>query len=464
MKKDVHKNNRGSIAIIVAISLTVLIGILAIVIDGGWLYASKNKWQNGVEAAAMAGALDICGDDFEAAARQIAQENGLPFTAEEGLTVQVGYYDANNKYEEDLSVYKDFVADDDDSTDYNEYLSDPGNNKYEFNNAVMVSLNAEVSTFLAGILGKDRVSVKAKAVGYLTNYGLLALGEDENEGVKIEANNVNDDFWKTTFKNGDIHANEDVEFTYTRSGGYIEGIIDQDTVIVSAHGSVTGIDFGIDGADTVKMKSIEDYVDELAANADHIYTEDDFPGVGEEISVDGNILGHTTCFYGSLLYFTPHECEHGGRIYYFNLSESYKFGIIPGKMEFNNCNRITNLIVATNAATLCLSTAGHQQNFLGGGGHVFQFATKNDIGFGGPYNMASRMCVKFDGVLLIGENVYLDQSGGFYPGKTVVKMIAGRTIDLAPNTHLATAHFDFGPMPPCPPINVKLGKLEPSGT
>ncbi len=66
------KGNHGNIAIIVAISLTILIGMLAVVIDGGYLYASKNKWQNGVEAAAMAGTLAMCDNDFEAVARQIA--------------------------------------------------------------------------------------------------------------------------------------------------------------------------------------------------------------------------------------------------------------------------------------------------------------------------------------------------------------------------------------------------------
>ncbi len=455
-------DNRGNIAVIVAVSLTVLIGMLALVVDGGNLYATKDKYQNGVEAAALAGAKAMCEGNWESVIWLIAQENGLPSTAEEGLTVQFGYYDEGNKYDDDFPAYKNFVEDSDLDTIYNEYLSDPTNDEYEYNNAVMVSLNANVSTFLAGIFGRDETNIKASAVSYLRKYGLLALGSGEGEGIKAKVYNTTSEFWKTTFKNGDIHANGDVEFTYSRSGGYIEGIIDQDTVDVSAYGSVTGIDFGIDGVDTVNMNSIDDYVDMLAADADHTYTEEDFPDVGEEITVDGNILGHMTSF-GHILCFTPHECDHGGKIYYFNLSGSYKLGIIPGRMEFNNCNRITNLTVATNATIVCLSTPGHQQNFLGGGGHIFQFATKKDIGFGGPYNMTSRMCVKFDCVLLIGENVYLDQSSGFYPGKTVVRMIAGRTIDLAPYTSLARIYFDFGPMPPCPPLKVELGKVETEG-
>ena len=129
-----NENNKGNIAIIVAISLTVLIGFLALVVDGGNLYATKNKWQNGVDAAALAGAIHLC-DNPEGVARKIAQGNGLPSTAGEGLTVHVGYYDEADQYG-DFSVYKDFVAEGD--ADY------PAE---EYNNAVMVSLNADVSTF-----------------------------------------------------------------------------------------------------------------------------------------------------------------------------------------------------------------------------------------------------------------------------------------------------------------------------
>ena len=63
----------------------------------------------------MAGALAICGDDFEAPARQIARENGIPHIEEDGLTVQIGYYDAGGIYG-DFSEYKNFEADPDPDT------------------------------------------------------------------------------------------------------------------------------------------------------------------------------------------------------------------------------------------------------------------------------------------------------------------------------------------------------------
>ena len=170
--------DRGNIAIIVAVSLTVLIGMLALVVDGGNLFATKDKYQNGVEAAALAGVWHMCDGNFEAVVRQIAQENGIPHTAEDGLAVQVGYYDAGGQHDdfsEYGSGYEDFVADADTSTGYNDALSDPGNDEYEYNNAIMVSLNANVSTFLAGIFGKEEVAVSVKAVGYAQRYLMISL-------------------------------------------------------------------------------------------------------------------------------------------------------------------------------------------------------------------------------------------------------------------------------------------------
>ena len=97
--------------------------MLALVADGGNLYATKDKYQNGVEAAALAGVWHMCDGDYETVIRQIAQENGIPHTADDGLTVQVGYYDAGGQYDnfsEYGSEYEDVVADSGTSTSYNE--------------------------------------------------------------------------------------------------------------------------------------------------------------------------------------------------------------------------------------------------------------------------------------------------------------------------------------------------------
>jgi Flp pilus assembly protein TadG len=50
------KNNRGATIVIVAIFLTVLIGFVALAVDIGYMYATRNELQNVADAAALAGA------------------------------------------------------------------------------------------------------------------------------------------------------------------------------------------------------------------------------------------------------------------------------------------------------------------------------------------------------------------------------------------------------------------------
>jgi len=290
-----NKNNRGNIAIIVAISLTVLIGMLALVVDGGWLYLTKNKWQNGVEAAALAGAIHLC-DDPEGIARQIAQENGLPSTVEEGLTVHVGYYDEADQYG-DFSVYKDFVAEGD--ADY------PAE---EYNNAVMVSLNADISTFLAGIFGKEEVDVSAKAVAYAERYGMLALNNDSE--IRI---GPGDESLKPILKNGAIYSNGDIKLgkgvecctwmgcsTYYAPEFENANLYAQNQVLecdTSCDGSTPVVDWN-SGTQSSRENAFsgapeftgvepcdDDYIDSLKDSADVIYTPGD--------------AGSDTIFYGT---------------------------------------------------------------------------------------------------------------------------------------------------------------------
>lgn len=57
-KKDVERE-QGSIAVIVALSLTALIGFGALVTDVGMFYIEKARLQNAVDAAALAGAQEL---------------------------------------------------------------------------------------------------------------------------------------------------------------------------------------------------------------------------------------------------------------------------------------------------------------------------------------------------------------------------------------------------------------------
>ncbi|KJS17940.1 MAG: hypothetical protein VR69_02630 [Peptococcaceae bacterium BRH_c4b] len=99
-------SERGTVIAVVAISMTVLIGFAAMVVDIGRLAAARQSLVNAVDAAAMAGAREFAvnpGTDpsaRESAARQqalaCAQSNGI---AESDLTVNI----MNNKVSVDAT-------------------------------------------------------------------------------------------------------------------------------------------------------------------------------------------------------------------------------------------------------------------------------------------------------------------------------------------------------------------------
>lgn len=91
---------RGSIAILVAIGLTVLLGCGAMVTDVGLIYAEKAKLQNAVDAAALAGVQELPNNPDGAAqiAQDYAQQNGAD-------TISYSFEADNKKM--DVSAQKD---------------------------------------------------------------------------------------------------------------------------------------------------------------------------------------------------------------------------------------------------------------------------------------------------------------------------------------------------------------------
>lgn len=59
------ENQDGAVAIIVALSLTVFLGIAVLAIDVGVMGVSKNELQNAADAAALAGASQLARQDYE---------------------------------------------------------------------------------------------------------------------------------------------------------------------------------------------------------------------------------------------------------------------------------------------------------------------------------------------------------------------------------------------------------------
>ncbi|WP_283152510.1 TadE/TadG family type IV pilus assembly protein [Guptibacillus hwajinpoensis] len=73
-------NERGNVAVMLALSLTVLLGVTAMVIDVGRLYHEKRILQNAMDAAALSGAQGLLTSEVSAAsiAKELASKNTFP--------------------------------------------------------------------------------------------------------------------------------------------------------------------------------------------------------------------------------------------------------------------------------------------------------------------------------------------------------------------------------------------------
>ncbi|MDQ0350781.1 hypothetical protein J2R98_000584 [Alkalibacillus filiformis] len=91
------RNEKGGTLILVALSLVVLLGFAALVIDGGLLYAERNKLQKTMDAAVLAGAYEFFeeGGDVVGEFTYVSEQNGLPddgvaLNFDEGTSVEDG--------------------------------------------------------------------------------------------------------------------------------------------------------------------------------------------------------------------------------------------------------------------------------------------------------------------------------------------------------------------------------------
>jgi len=153
-------NERGSVAVVTAVSLFALVGVMAFTLDTGYLYLQKNRIQNAVEAAALAGVSYLCegdADAIEAVVRSVAEANGL--SPEAGpLSVSFGFYDERNQHG-DFPVYRDFVDED---------AMPPG----QHINAVLVTY-VDDHAALTGLNAESRIA--AAAAAYLRRLDMVSL-------------------------------------------------------------------------------------------------------------------------------------------------------------------------------------------------------------------------------------------------------------------------------------------------
>jgi Flp pilus assembly protein TadG len=113
--RNLLREEKGSVIIIVVICLTVFMGIVALVLDGGMIYATRSKLQNAVDAAALAGAQGLFTDSATARiiADTYANKNGLNKVADNVYittsSTTAGGSDTEIKVSSTRSVYNMFA-------------------------------------------------------------------------------------------------------------------------------------------------------------------------------------------------------------------------------------------------------------------------------------------------------------------------------------------------------------------
>jgi hypothetical protein len=325
------KNQSGNVAVVAAVCMTILVVMLVFVLDTGYLYSEKNRSQNAVEAAALAGAANLCGDDAIAIARDVARENGILDAYDTDIfVVQLGYFDECDEYE-DFATFVDFQADPDPETpSINEAVSKP-NGEAGYNNAVMVQLRKDVRPVAGGFLGQDRVTVSAAAVAYLQRHSLVSLGGE----IRLKGNPLGSSYGSAAYRYGNIHSNGDIKLNGPPSFTGVDLVAHGQVMTCTTTSDWTGWNHwsscgasgyayaypGSPQLDDIRPCD-EAYVESLRAQADIVYDIDD---VGSDNVLYGECAALVQPYHAyffdlsqerasrQVIYFDAHGTDQSGR-------------------------------------------------------------------------------------------------------------------------------------------------------
>ena len=436
-----------------ALCLTVLLSVMAFVLETGALYVTRNEYQNAAEAAAMAGALELCGEDPVQAARDIAVANGCPDT--DALSVQLGFYDELGEYA-DFTEFRDFEADPDpDTPSINEGVPKNSDGDYHFNNAVLVTVNESRSS-LTGILTDEEVRNVAAASAYLVRYGIIA-GE---EGMAVNP----------TFRSGypllkdtSVHANGDIAFHGTESAS--------GDVRISATGTILGCPLPFENhADEVEIQPLDDVMEELRNRAEDQGTLIDTSAWPADDTWHTAAFGRYKRSFETISGFSLRDGDHDGAVYFLasgspgSPSGLQELRIIPDK-DCNTIHEAWNFIVATDVPQLFLQqqspTYTEPSTTLGGVGEdMAAIYSSGTIAFYDKYSHGRSRSYVCNGVFFRAKKFdsKWNTQASWDPGPQKMRILAEEILFNGSSGN-PTIDATFGP--PCPPCIVRLGALEP---
>jgi Flp pilus assembly protein TadG len=179
-------NNNGAVAIIVALTMIVFLGVGALAVDIGHLSIVRNELQNAADAGALAGALDLYNDEgtsVNVGANQTAYDTAIANTTD-GTAVYVNWTGENTGEVQrghwSFSTHTFTAHGNEDAVPLWDYTEDELDVMPEFINAVRVVARTQQSgaaSFFARIFGHDSFQVSAEAVAYRGYAGTFAPGD-----------------------------------------------------------------------------------------------------------------------------------------------------------------------------------------------------------------------------------------------------------------------------------------------
>ncbi len=463
-------NDRGSVAVFAALALSFFVGFLLFTVDVGYLFGEKNRYQDAVEAAAMAGAISLCGADPEGVAQSILAQNltsgagggDLP----EGYTarISIGYYDESGL--EDFSGnsvygYASFIEEDSMPNGY-------------FANAALVMLVVDKMRLLTMMSTDKEVAVTARSIAYLKRYGMIALGTDtvDTEGngdiETAEPGVLRFPPQSPAFEQmGFIHANNNIEF----SDG--SPVADGFTTLTAA-GSINGTG-GYELISPVELGEM-DWV-EMATKADEIITRDyffdrDFRIINENVYyANGTIfhIGFRNGDHGRSYYLDPDGFPDGSLLYIQGRDEGLetavarRFSLAVGGDQITTCFYF-NPVADVPLTKLALGGDHPETVYIYSKGDIGYFLPNGNGLFPAIDPSSDLPNIQLQGVVLWSEgDIALKVTNNANSDVRVeqkVRVVAGGAITL-----LAGGRFWGGLVedvyngyfgPPCPPSIVKL--------
>ncbi len=323
MHRKRFAQERGSVSIFVAISMTVLMAFSAIVIDVGRIALEKQALQNALDAASLAGAQELPGST--STARQIA----------------IAYFEQNGFAEEAIQQI--------------EFINS--------NKRIRITAIQKVEyTFAKVFQNGDNMSVAVSSAAQISSvfdaFPYTLFSASEMDLLQFRGQNI---------VKGNVHSNNSI-----KNAAEVTGVV---TAVNTIDEKVIATGGKIEGSPVVAMPDFTDVIDTAAA-VDHntlvniigaVYTENKNEYAMSEAQLSNLLLMYpTVIIYGNLVIngsginatgsiITTGDMEFNGGNVNMNTSDSVCFYSMNGSILFNGGNGNVNGILYAPNGTIRLN-------------------------------------------------------------------------------------------------------------